>query len=261
MTKHVIIVGSGPAGLTAAVYCATAGFKTTVITGEDFGGNIAKTNTIINWPGIEKISGAVLADNMVAQCEKLGVNFIFDIMTYYNSDTVFLENAGPIFFDVLILAIGTKPKQLPNLTNVHYCATCDGFLYKGKHVAVIGGGDSAITQAIYLANICKTVTVFSRSGLKAKPHLIKAAKECLNISFEHLEDTQDFNDHFDGIFVAIGATLPNFNELTYLIPPTKENIFLAGDITKPHQHRQAVIAAADGAVAAIKATEYLLTRK
>ena len=102
MTKHVIIVGSGPAGLTAAVYCATAGFKTTVITGEDFGGNIAKTNTIINWPGIEEVSGAVLADSMATQCEKLGVNFIFDIMTSFTNDKVFLENSNPINFDGLI---------------------------------------------------------------------------------------------------------------------------------------------------------------
>lgn len=264
MTKHVIIVGSGPAGLTAAVYCATAGFKTTVITGKDLGGNIAKTNSIINWPSMEEISGADLADNMVSQCEKLGVNFVFDIMTYYNSDTVFLESAGAIFFDALILALGTEPKRLTNLSDkvkVHYCATCDGFLYKDKHVAVIGGGDSAITQAIYLANMCKTVTVFTRSGLKAKQHLIKSAKECLNIRFKQYDETIDSTNHFDGVFVAIGATLPNFNELTYLIPHTKENIFLAGDLTKPHQHRQAVIAAADGAVAAINATEYLLTRK
>lgn len=264
MTKHVIIVGSGPAGLTAAVYCANAGFDVTVYTGDDLGGSIAKTPEITNWPGIKSISGFDLMDNMVAQCEDLGVVFQFDSIKSFDDDFVYLEDSS-VRYDALILVMGCAPNKVPGIEDAHYCATCDGFLYKGKEVVVIGGGDSAFTQARYLAGICKKVTIAVRSKIKAKQVLVNNLPDNIEIvygnSIMNSEGTLAIGTtivKYDGIFVAAGTKYINYESMY-----TGENpkcIMIAGDLAEEPKYHQAIIAAADGAKAAIDITEYLLTR-
>ena len=148
-------------------------------------------------------------------------------------------------------------EELSGKYNVHYCATCDGFLYKNKNVLVIGSGDSAFTQAIYLSNICKSVTISTKETIKAQQYLVDKAKQIENISIVLNKKLSDATE--DGIFVAIGSVDPCIEDYNDTEDPLG-NIWIAGDITKEHKHRQAVIAAADGAEAAINVTEYLLTR-
>jgi thioredoxin reductase (NADPH) len=170
-----IIIGSGPAGLTAAIYISQAGYKAAVIVGSEIGGNIAKTSHLINYPGlIGPITGQQLIDNLMQQCYNSNVEFLFGNALEFNK----INNVFNIKTDfdsysakTLILATGSSPRilNLPYESNffgkgIHTCATCDGAFYKNKDVAVIGGGNSAAEYAFYLSNIANKVYILYRKN-------------------------------------------------------------------------------------------------
>jgi thioredoxin reductase (NADPH) len=170
-----IIIGSGPAGLSAAIYISQAGYKTAVVIGSEVGGNIAKTSHLINYPGlIGPITGQQLIDNLMQQCYNSNVEFLFGNAIEFNKiDDIFHIKTE---FDnytskTLILATGSSPRilNLPYESNffgkgIHTCATCDGAFYKNKDVAVIGGGNSAAEYASYLSNIANKVYILYRKN-------------------------------------------------------------------------------------------------
>ena len=296
----VVVVGAGPAGLTAALYCGRAGFETLVLEKLSAGGQMATTNEIENYPGFPGVTdGFTLAMNMSAQAERFGVQQDYAEVTalHVEGDLKLLETAkGTLKAKSVILAPGAAPRLLglPNENalrgkGVSYCATCDGAFYRKKTVAVIGGGDTAAADAVFLSSLCEKVyLVHRRDQLRAsKSYTAKLDKP--NIEFvwdsvveEILEDGRvcgirvrnvktDAVREIDlqGVFVAVGnvpATdfvrgAVELDEAGYFTAgeDTKTNlpgVFAAGDCRRKPL-RQIVTAAADGAVAAYAAEEYL----
>lgn len=290
----VVIIGAGVAGMSAALYLKRANITCCILEKEIPGGQINRTSTIENYPGIKNITGPELADNMLRQTQEIGV-----IHRYGNVEKI--ENyddykkvitAKDIFTcKYVIIATGRRPKKLgiPNeeeLSNrgISWCAICDGPLYKGKNVCVIGGGDSAVEETLYLANICNHVTLINRSDqLRAQEHLKDGLKEKKNITVLYetiplafvekenklvalmIEDKTDKNKMeipCDGSFIYIGQT-PNtefvkdlniLDENGYILTDnhqetTIKNIFAIGDVIKKNLY-QIVTATAEGAIAA-----------
>lgn len=303
MSHHrLIIIGSGPAGLTAAIYAARAQLQPVVVTGDQPGGQLTTTTTVDNWPGgPEGITGPALMQNMMSQAEKYGATLLRE-----NAATVDLKqrpfsvttSGGTTnTADAIILATGASPRTLnvPGekelwAKGVHTCATCDGFFYKGKEVAVIGGGDSAMEEALFLARFATKVTVIHRrDALRASPIMVKRAQANPKIEWLWNSDVTAFkgSDHLesleikntvdgslstfktDGAFLAIGH-VPNThffkefittNEIGYVSsdnPPFTniDGVFVAGDVAD-EKYRQAITAAAAGCKAALEAQWYL----
>lgn len=287
-----IIIGSGPAGLTAAIYMARAGYKTAVIAGEP-GGMLNKIYQLENYPGFEQISGYELSDKIINQCTNLNIEFIFDFIKYinkictnngiiyelFNNDN--LSNNANYYAKTIIEAVGTSPKYLNINTEseflykkIHFCAMCDGHFYKNKNVVIIGGGNSAFDSALYLSTLCKSVTIIHRRNeFRAEKYLIEKAKTKNNIQYifnaEILQYNSlnnkiqiQYNDKnlqkinticTDGIFYALGFT-QNIIEKKFNL---KEGYFEAGDCITNAENHQVIIAAADGAKAAINTIKYL----
>jgi thioredoxin reductase (NADPH) len=175
MSNHhsLIILGSGPAGYTAAVYAARANLKPTMITGLEVGGQLMTTTEVDNWPGdVEGLLGPDLMARMQKHAERFGVNFVYDhihTVDLKNRPFTLTGDQGAYTCDALIITTGASAKYLgiPSETSfrgkgVSACATCDGFFYKGQEVAVIGGGNTAVEEALYLANIASKVTIVHR---------------------------------------------------------------------------------------------------
>lgn len=175
-TQHtkVLIIGSGPAGYTAAIYAARANLKPTLVLGMEPGGQLTITTDVENYPGFaDPIQGPWLMEQMKAQAEHVGTDMIYDLVT--NVDfarrpyTATLDSGDKITADTVVICTGAKArwlgleseKQFRNM-GVSACATCDGFFFKNKNVAVVGGGNSAVEEALFLANICKSVTLIHR---------------------------------------------------------------------------------------------------
>ncbi|MGD9788048.1 MAG: thioredoxin-disulfide reductase [Sulfuricellaceae bacterium] len=185
-TKHcrVLILGSGPAGYTAAVYAARANLKPVLITGMQQGGQLTTTTEVDNWPGaVEGIQGPELVANMLQHAERFNTEIIFDHIHTVKLDQkpfTLTGDSGTYTCDALIIATGASAKYLGLPSEqafmgrgVSGCATCDGFFYRGQDVAVIGGGNSAVEEALYLSNIAKHVTVVHRRDtFKAEKILI-----------------------------------------------------------------------------------------
>ena len=265
--KKVIIIGSGCSGLTSAIYLSRANIDVTVFTGYSYGA-LETTPLIENFPGFpEGISGYDLIDNMVQQAVNNNVNFIEEEITSIDivNNRVYSDSDACYDYDALIVATGTKMRSIPlkNQKNVHYCATCDGALYKGKDVCVIGGGNTALTEALYLSKICNSVTIVIRRDIfRADDCLVKTVYKTENIHIiknnqvkECIGDTElksivlidDTIIDTNAIFVAIGsdkndALLINALGQNYKLP---NNVKICGDL-KEDRH-QAVIAAASGA--------------
>ncbi len=170
---RLIILGSGPAGYTAAIYAARANLTPTLITGLQQGGQLMSTTEVDNWPGdVDGVLGPVLMERMSRHAERFGTNFIFDHINtadLKNRPFVLSGDNGSYTCDALIIATGATAKYLGLPSEeafkgkgVSACATCDGFFYRGKPVAVIGGGSAAVEEALYLANIASHVTVVHR---------------------------------------------------------------------------------------------------
>jgi thioredoxin reductase (NADPH) len=242
-SKHcrLLIIGSGPAGYTAAVYAARANLEPVMVTGLEQGGQLTTTTDVDNWPGdAEGVQGPELMDRMRRHAERFGTEIIFDSINAVDFSTRPLQltgDSGSYTCDALIIATGASAMYLGMPSEEAYkgrgvsaCATCDGFFYKNKPVAVIGGGNTAVEEALYLANIASEVTlVHRRDELRAEAILADEIKERadkgnVTIAWSHVLDevlgddagvtgvrlrstkdedaTQDIDVH--GVFIAIG---------------------------------------------------------
>lgn len=301
--KHVkvLVLGSGPAGLTAALYAARAELEPVVLTGTELGGQAALTHTIENYPGFpDGVGGAELGELFQKQAERFGAKVEFDTASSVDLShrpyQVSSDN-GSYLADTLIIATGARPNHLEvpgevELTGkgVSYCATCDGWFFKEKKVVVVGGGDSAIEEALFLTRFASSVTiVHRRDSLRAGKVLQNRAFANPKISFIwnsvvtevtgqdkvtnlKLKDTQSGSIsslQADGLFIFIGHT-PNtqmfkgqleMDELGYitanhLMETNQPGVFVAGEVADSH-FRQVITSAGMGASAAIQATHFL----
>ncbi len=297
----IIIIGGGPAGYTSALYASRAGFDTLVIERMSVGGQMALTDIIDNYPGFEEgVDGFTLGMKMQQGAERFGAATEYaDVNSIDVSDKIKkVETSNGVFLaKVIIIATGANPREL-GLENerslvgrgVHYCAHCDGRFYKDKTVVVVGGGNSAASDALYLSNIAKKVyLVHRRDTLRATKIYHEPLMKCENIEFlwdsaiasiiaenrvsgveiKNLKTQKTANIDCDGLFVSIGrqpATeflkgVVDLDEYGYIIADesTKTNIsgvFAVGDV-RQKALRQVVTAVSDGAVAVHFAEEYL----
>ncbi len=308
-TKEVVIIGGGPAGLTAGIYSARSGLSTLVIEGEELGGQIGLSYKVENYPGFPNgIGGVELCNQMREQMIKFGAKTFFgpviDIDFSSRPFRLKLKNGKEVFAETLILATGSRTKWLGLSSEtalmgkgVNSCAICDGFLYRGKEVIVVGGGDTALEDALYLSKFASKVTVIHRrESLRASNVLQKLAfnnpkihfiynsivEEILDVTKGNVEGVLIKDVVTDerilypchGVFIAIGH-IPNTDLVkekldlredgTIFVQPysTKTSVsgvFAAGDVTDPH-YRQAIIAAGSGSMAAIDAFHYLQENK
>jgi len=295
----VIILGGGPAGYTAALYTSRAGLETAIIEKLSAGGQMAETGNIENYPGFEDgVEGFELGEKMRMGAEKFGASSIYEevLLTDFSSEIKkIVTNEGEYTADAVIIAMGASAKKLgiekeEKLTGkgINYCAYCDGMRYKGKEVAVIGGGDSAAEDALYLSKICKKVyLIHRRDKLRAVNSYLNKLEKAENIEIlynsrvkELVEDGKltaikivDENEEkhidVDAIFVAVGRKpetdifkgIFELDESGYIkageMGKTNiEGVFAAGDI-RTKELRQIVTAVADGANSAKSAIEYI----
>ena len=291
-----IIIGAGPAGMTAAIYLARANKKVLIIEKETIGGQISSSPLVENYPGYEGISGSVLANNMYNQVDKLGVDIELDEVTDIIPGELHTVKTLDNEFKArtVIIATGVKYRLL-GLENeieligngIHFCVSCDGAFYKGKHVAVVGGGNTGIINAIALADMCEKVYLIQdKDKLTGEKILQDKLKQKVNVEVitnsvvskiigdDKLEKIIIKNGKkeneivVNGMFISIGLMpqsdflkgiidLDKFNYAVSFDTKTKINgIFVAGDIrTKPF--RQITTAVNDGTTSALYALEYL----
>ena len=175
-----IIIGGGPAGLCAAIYLLRANKKVLLFESETLGGAITKSDIVENYPGISKISGLELGSNMASQAKNLGLEIIMQkVLTITKEKDIFSVSVSndKYYAKTIVYATGTRPRMLECKNAVSFigkgistCATCDGFFFKNKNVLVVGGGNTALTDALYLSNICSHVYVsYRRDHLRGEP--------------------------------------------------------------------------------------------
>ncbi|AGT27474.1 thioredoxin-disulfide reductase [Borrelia miyamotoi] len=300
--KDVIIVGSGPAGITAGIYAVMSGYKTVILEGPEPGGQLTTTTKVYNYPGFKNgVSGRELMSNMRDQVINLGATTYLEIVSG-------IEKRNNIFYlftdnyvyksKAVIIAAGSVPKKLDTLKNsdlfwnkgISVCAICDGHLFKGKTVAVIGGGNTAILEAIYLSKLLEKVYVIVRKDyLKAIAMLKEDVKKLYNVEIlyncEAIEvngnnfvssiqivnnkDNSVFKLSIDGVFIAIGYKpntefLKGFLELDEdgyiltkdLVKTSVEGVFSCGDVSNKF-YAQAITAAAEGFLASVELRNFL----
>lgn len=260
------IIGSGPAAISAAIYAARAGLSVKIFESQAFGGALNKIETIENYPGFSG-KGADLIKIMKNQIANLGIKVEFGTC----------ESVDPLIVDgekvearAILVATGTEPNKLDFDVEppVSYCVVCDGALYKGKNVAVVGGGNSAAQESIHLSKIVKNLTLISRSELSAEPYIQEKLRSIKNVKIlEKTTPTQEILNQFDAIFVLIGSRpatkfLPEslIDEKGYVKAQNHQtslkNVFVAGDI-RQGSIRQLITAAADGAAASYEILDFL----
>jgi thioredoxin reductase (NADPH) len=263
--KHapVLIVGSGPAGYTAAVYAARAMLKPVLVAGMQQGGQLMITTEVENYPGFaDPIQGPWLMEQMLKQAEHVGTEIINDLITEVDLDVrpfrLKSDSGTEYTCDALIIATGAQAKwlgipseQVYQGFGVSACATCDGFFYRNKDVAVIGGGNSAVEEALYLSNIAKSVTVIHRRDeFRAERILQERLFQKENISV--IWDT--------AVELFVGKLKQKPNGYLWTAPDSTATnvpgVFAAGDVTDDI-YRQAVTAAGLGCMAALEAEKYL----
>lgn len=302
-----LIIGSGPAGYTAAIYAARANLNPVLYEGIEPGGQLTTTNEVENYPGYpEGVTGPVMMEDFKKQAERFGTDVRFGIATAADLSKrpfkVTIDDKKVIEAEVLIIATGATAKYLGLESETKYkgqgvsaCATCDGFFYKGKDVAVVGGGDTAAEEATYLAGICNKVYLIIRKDyMRASKVMQERVFNTKNIEvlFEHntkeiVGDSSGVNGvilvngkgeevkiDIHGFFLAIGHK-PNSDifkdyidtdEVGYIKtqPDTSktkvEGVFACGDVMDPH-YRQAITAAGSGCRAAIDAERFLSSQK
>ena len=297
---EILIIGGGPAGLTAAIYAARAGKHVAVLERGTTGGQIISAPLVENYPGIPSVSGTELAQQMTEQAKMLGAEFLFAEATGLSkTQDGFLVSCadGALEAKTVVLATGASHRKLglsqeDTLTGcgVSYCAVCDGAFYEGLDVAVVGGGDTAVQDALLLANTCRSVTlIHRRDAFRASPHLVSRAERQENIrilrnytvqkllrlgdvlqgvELLNLKTGEPERLDMDGLFIAVGQAPQSapFQEAVavengyYLAgEDTKTSlpgVFAAGDGRKK-QVRQLTTAVSDGAAAALAACRYL----
>ena len=309
--EHVkcLIIGSGPAGYTAAIYASRANLKPVLYTGLQMGGQLTTTTEVDNFPGYPAgISGTAMMEDFQKQAERFGADIRFGIVTEVDFSgkrhKITIDENKIIIADTVIIATGATAKYLGIEAETKYagqgvsaCATCDGFFYKGKDVAVVGGGDTAAEEAVYLAGLCnKVYLIVRRNELRASKAMQDRVLKTANIEvfWEHetldlfgengvegailikkknKPDSKIVKINIHGFFLAIGHT-PNseifkqyldIDDAGYIktingTAKTKvAGVFAAGDVQDPH-YRQAITAAASGCIAAIDAERYLSTK-
>ncbi len=301
MSNKVIIIGSGPAGLTAALYTARANLQPLVITGVEWGGQLMLTSEVENYPGfVNGINGPDLMDIMKKQAEKFGTEFISGNVTSVDFSTrPFQVFVGDKKFEAsaVIIATGASTKWIGLDSEqkfigkgVSSCATCDGFFFKDKDIAVVGGGDSAMEEALFLTKFANTVKIIHRRDkLRASKIMQERAinndkiefvwdsevvevlgdDKVKGIKIQNTKNKETSEIELDGLFVAIGHTPNtdflkgqiNLDELGYVVKQdgTRTNIdgvFVAGDV-HDFRYRQAVTAAGHGCEAAMDVEKYL----
>lgn len=297
----ILIIGGGPAGLTAAIYAARAGKSVTVCERESFGGQIAQAHQVDNYPALPGISGMDLGDKLCAQAMDAGASVEFTGVTSLTRDSGGTFTAqtddGELKARAVIFAAGAKPRPIgvdreQELTGngVGYCALCDGAFFKGRDVAVVGGGNTAFSDALFLADVCKTVTlIHRREGFRAEMPLIEAANKAENIrimtpytvsglvgeeklealTLTHRDSGETVNLPVDGVFVALGR-VPDCSLVEGFVDLDAQGFIAAGEDCKTKTPglyvagdcrakavRQLTTAVADGTVAATLACEYL----
>ncbi len=298
--NDVVIIGAGPAGLTAGVYCARKMLKTVIIS-ENIGGQALESWAIENYMGYRMITGEDLMKKFEEQVRTLNIRLELDRATGITKmDNLFVVrtiSGGEVRAKVLILTQGNRPKKLGVANEEQYlgrglsiCATCDGPLYRGKKVAVVGGGNSALQTAVEMSNLAASVDLIVRSTIRADQVYTEKLKTKPNISV-HLNSQivalhgnnflssatvrddkgMERDLPLDGVFIEIGW-LPNTDILDGLVALNDKKeiivdcngrtnvpgIFAAGDVTSV-KNKQIIIAAGDGAKAALEAFEFLMT--
>jgi thioredoxin reductase (NADPH) len=301
--RDVVIIGSGPAGLTAAIYAARANLSPLVYEGLQPGGQLTITTEVENFPGFANpIEGPELMDAMREQALRVGtsveINLVESVDLSQRPFKLTVDSGNEVFAKTLIIATGASAKwigipseQALQNRGVSACATCDGFFYRNKDVVVVGGGDTAMEEAMYLSKMCNSVTVIHRRDtLRASKTMADRALANPKIQFEWNAEVYEIKDlslnkvtgivlkntidgslkelKCDGVFVAIGHTpntklfvnqLPmddNGYLLTNGVKTPVEGCFAAGDVWDTH-YRQAITAAGMGCQAAIEAIRFL----
>ena len=303
--EKVIIIGSGAAGLTAAIYAARANLKPLVIEGIQPGGQLTITTDVENYPGYaDVVQGPWMMEQMRLQAEKVGARIISDIVTSVdftkNNKIINLDSGKTLETQTVIITTGAQAKWLGlksendfNGKGVSACATCDGFFYKNKEVAVVGGGNTAVEEALYLSNICSKVTlIHRRNELRSEKILQKRLfnKDNIKIIWNNVVSEIKGNENgvnaielsstvskrteiinVDGVFIAIGhspsteafADVLDMDDEGYIIaqkPGTCltniDGVFAAGDCVDK-VYRQAVTAAGMGCMAALDAEKWI----
>ena len=298
--ENVIVLGSGPAGLTAALYAARANLNPLVITGPDLGGQIATTTDVENFPGFpEGLTGPELTEHMQKQAERFGARFEFDTVTSADLTQPPFKLVGNVEYEArsLIITTGASPRKLgvpgeKELVGrgVSYCATCDGFFFKTKELMVVGGGDSALQEGLFLTKFASKVqVVHRREALRAGYVLQERARKNEKLSFiwnsvilqvlgdkavkavrlKNIQTGEESEKPVDGVFVYIGH-IPNtdifkgklaMDEEGYLIVDGKlhtniPGVFAAGEV-HDKWFRQAIVSSGYGCMAAMETEKYL----
>lgn len=310
-TQHhpVLIIGSGPAGYTAAVYAARAMLKPAIVAGLQPGGQLTITTDVENYPGFPEIMGPELMEKFKEHALKFGTEFYEDVITSVDFSTrpfkAFGDSGTVYTADSIIIATGAQAKWLglPSEEKfggygVSACATCDGFFYRGKDVVVVGGGNTAVEEALYLSHLAKSVTlIHRRDSLRAEKilqnrlfksenvdilwdhtleEIVGEEKPMPNVTGARIKNVKSGEERVldtDGVFIAIGHKPATevfqghveMNEGGYIISApdsTQTNIpgvFAAGDVSD-EVYRQAVTAAGLGCMAALEAERYIAAK-
>jgi len=298
-----LIIGSGPAGYTAAIYTARANLAPVLYEGLQPGGQLTTTTDVENFPGYpDGVSGPVMMENLKKQAERFGSDIRWGLATAADLSAqpyrITIDDRHLIEADSVIIATGATAKYLGLESEqkfmghgVSACATCDGFFYKGMDVAVVGGGDSACEEALYLSGLCKKVyMIVRRDVFRASKIMVERVLNTENIEvlFEHLpkevvgdqnvdgvivhnkKTGKDYKVEVEGFFLAIGhkpnsdifATYLNTDDVGYIQTTAGtsrtnlEGVFACGDVQDAH-YRQAITAAGSGCMAAIDTERYL----
>ena len=285
----IIVVGAGPAGLTAAIYARRANKSVLVFEAKTYGGQIVTANLVENYPGYKCISGYDLATEMYNQAKDLGAEFKFEMVKKITKDKEVITDSGNYSAKAIILATGAENRRLniPEEVDyigrgVSYCATCDGRFYKGKNVAVVGGGNTALEEALYLSGMCnKVYLIHRRESFRGEDKYVEQIKLDDNIELimnsnvvdligdEHLTNIVVKNNdgtertlNISGLFIAVGqqpknelfADVVELDEKGYIkahdeVYTNVSGIYVAGD-TRAKELKQLTTAVSDGSIAA-----------
>jgi len=305
-TYEVVIVGAGPAGLAAGLYCQRAALKTVLFEKGLIGGQIAISKDVENYPGVEGITGFDLAERMVNHARNFGLDIreaeVTEIQTGSDLHAVLLANGDVVRTAALILALGGTARKLrvPGeaeylASGVSYCATCDGFFFRNRTVLVVGGGDTAVEEALYLAKIAKKVYLVHRGDTLRASKILQDrlfadprieiiwntivtsingdGKVVHSVSYENVVSGEKGEIATEGVFIFIGfdpssKLIPDgvrLNDRGYVITDERcetsvPGIFVAGDLRQKFAN-QIVVAAADGCIAALAAAYYVEMKK
>ena len=311
MAEHhqVVVIGSGPAGFTAGLYASRANLDTVVFEGMQPGGQLMITTEVENFPGFEHgVQGPEMMDIFRKQANRFGAKSIYEIITkvdFSNRPFKLWNDAGKEYTaDAVIISTGAKAKLLEMPSEQKYwgrgisaCATCDGFFYRGKHVAVVGGGDTALEEANYLTNMAASVTLIHRrqefrasqimvDRIKANPKItlvldsvvdeflgetVNNFPSLTSVRVKNVKTNETQEIPVEGCFIAIGhkpntdifSGIINLDDEGYIITEGKSSytnipgVFACGDV-QDHTYRQAITAAGSGCAAAIDTERWLM---